>query len=224
MRAPTTWHIKYFLLLSAALHVALLIAGHSPEPGARQAGDTLSLALTIISAQEPSTRQASDPQDAQRTPNTTPRAQPSPRSAQDLLTKQARVTKTITSGPSSEDTSYERDADPAVVTTAIPPESIQGILDSRLQSKVKDALAPHFNYPLMARKKGWQGLVKLGVRVETSGDLSNIQVVRSSGYSLLDHAAVKSLKQVARLPGVEGWMEQNSFDMVVPVEYRLTDS
>lgn len=67
--------------------------------------------------------------------------------------------------------------------------------------QLQQALAPHFNYPRLARKRGWQGTVEVGLHIATDGRLSNIHIMQSSGHHLLDHAALKSLQQLERLPG-----------------------
>jgi protein TonB len=52
-------------------------------------------------------------------------------------------------------------------------------------------------YPLLARKRGYQGTVLLEVLVSKDGQASCIQLARSSGYKILDRAAIQ---------GVEGWL------------------
>jgi protein TonB len=52
-------------------------------------------------------------------------------------------------------------------------------------------------YPLLARKRGYQGTVLLEVLVSKDGKAASIQLSRSSGYNILDRAAIK---------GVRGWL------------------
>lgn len=85
-------------------------------------------------------------------------------------------------------------------------------------------MTSYFSYPVLAQRRNWQGEVQLGLRVGADGQLSNIHIIKSSGYSILDRAAIKSLKQIAAIPGASDWLHGRHFDTVMPVEYRLIDS
>ena len=97
-------------------------------------------------------------------------------------------------------------------------------LRAQLRGRLQNALVAHFNYPLIARRRGWEGVVRVGLRVEPDGQLSGLRVIDSSGHALLDRAALDSLQQVGRLPDVMDWMQGRRLDMVLPVRYRLIDS
>lgn len=77
-------------------------------------------------------------------------------------------------------------------------------------------LQQHFRYPLLARRRGWQGEVLLGFQLSARGQITDIRVARSSGYPLLDRAAVNSLRQVGSLP-----TPRQQLDLQLPVIYRL---
>lgn len=97
-------------------------------------------------------------------------------------------------------------------------------LRAQLSSRLQHALIAHFEYPLTARRRGWEGVVRVGLRVEADGQLSALRVIGSSGHALLDRAALASLHRVGRLPDVAGWMQGRRLDMVLPVRYQLIDS
>lgn len=97
-------------------------------------------------------------------------------------------------------------------------------LRAQLSSRLQHALIPHFEYPLTARRRGWEGVVRVGLRVEADGQLSALRIIGSSGHALLDRAALASLHRVGRLPDVAGWMQGRRLDMVLPVRYQLIDS
>jgi TonB family protein len=92
-----------------------------------------------------------------------------------------------------------------------------------LQSLVYEALAAHFSYPPLARQNGWQGEVRLGMHIEPSGEIRRIHVLASSGYGILDRAALRSLKAVGRVPRAVELLRGSGFDLVLPVRYRLLD-
>jgi protein TonB len=96
-------------------------------------------------------------------------------------------------------------------------------LTTRLAGQLRDALAPYFAYPMMARRHGWQGQVRVGLRVEADGHLSHVRIAHSSGYRLLDSAALATLNHINTVPQAAGWLEGRHFDMVLPIDYRLID-
>ncbi len=50
-------------------------------------------------------------------------------------------------------------------------------------------------YPKAARKLGYEGLVTLLVSVDAAGQVQDVTVQTSSGYSMLDEAALKAIRQ-----------------------------
>lgn len=98
----------------------------------------------------------------------------------------------------------------------VSPETAQ-----HLHADLREALARHFHYPLMARRKGLEGEVKVSLRVEPGGELTRIRVQQSSGHTVLDEAAVTTLSKVGRLPQAVPWLGGAYFDLILPVQYRL---
>ena len=92
----------------------------------------------------------------------------------------------------------------------------------QVMASLKEAFSAHFYYPMLARRKGWEGEVTLALRVETDGRLTGIHVVGSSGHRVLDNAAVDSLSR-ARALRFPGGALGGSVDMLLPVHYRLLD-
>ncbi len=109
---------------------------------------------------------------------------------------------------------------PAVA--AIPTTASTSSTDTILHHKLNQAFSPYFQYPRLARKRGWQGTVELGLHISSSGKLSNIRVMQSSGYRVLDLAAIKSLQQLGTLPEMESWLTQG-YSGVFPIRYELID-
>ena len=78
------------------------------------------------------------------------------------------------------------------------------------------------SYPSAARQAGQQGTVVLKVQILENGRPGEISVVRSSGYSLLDDAAVDAVEQWRFIPA----KDRNSGRAVVcystlPISFRL---
>lgn len=55
--------------------------------------------------------------------------------------------------------------------------------------------APNPEYPLQARRNNWEGVTVLKIVIETDGLVREITVLQSSGYEILDRAAVKTVKR-----------------------------
>ena len=91
----------------------------------------------------------------------------------------------------------------------------------RIETALRLRLAEHFRYPPLARRRGWEGTVRLGLRIEPDGRLTRVRVLAGSGYGVLDRAAARALERVGRIPEAAGWLGGQPFDMVLPVEYRL---
>lgn len=92
---------------------------------------------------------------------------------------------------------------------------------ARIEAQLHTSLARHFDYPYVARLRGWEGRVLLAFIVQASGNLNDIRIVRSSGFAVLDDSAVDSLKKVQRLPEAVAWLQGRDIEMQLPVIYRL---
>ncbi|HQU14619.1 MAG: hypothetical protein B7Z66_04650 [Chromatiales bacterium 21-64-14] len=92
-----------------------------------------------------------------------------------------------------------------------------------LRSAVLRLLADHFEYPWIARRQGWEGEVRLALRVGSDGRVSDLRVVGTSGYAILDRSALESARHIHSVPDAARWLDGRHFDIVLPVEYRLVN-
>jgi len=91
----------------------------------------------------------------------------------------------------------------------------------RVRAALQKALLPRFDYPSVARRRGWQGRVRIGLHVEADGDLTRIHLLESSGYALLDRAAVKNVTELRTVPAATQWLDGRDMDVILPVRYQL---
>jgi protein TonB len=75
-------------------------------------------------------------------------------------------------------------------------------------------------YPGLARRRGYEGVVLLDVLVSAEGRVGELRVACSSGYSLLDRAAVEAVDGWRFEPGRRG-DRPVSMRVRVPVRFRL---
>ncbi len=54
---------------------------------------------------------------------------------------------------------------------------------------------PPLPYPLIARRKGYEGVVLLAVEVLSNGRAGHIKIEKSTGYAVLDTSALKAVKE-----------------------------
>ena len=77
-------------------------------------------------------------------------------------------------------------------------------------------------YPYLARRQGQEGQVVLRVQVSARGDPVSVRVQQSSGYRLLDQAAIKAVKTWRFAPARRGaFLVAGSMD--VPVSFKLME-
>ena len=95
---------------------------------------------------------------------------------------------------------------------------------ARINAHLNQAFDQYFSYPRLAQRNGWQGMVKLGLRIESNGQLSHIRLLSTSGFPVLDQAALNTLNRISTLHDVDVWLSGLHFDTVLPVYYKLTDS
>lgn len=77
------------------------------------------------------------------------------------------------------------------------------------------------NYPARAKTLGQQGLVELLVEVDRKGLVKELALKKSSGYSMLDEAALTAVKSWEFIPASDGGHAVNS-KVVVPVRFEIT--
>lgn len=66
----------------------------------------------------------------------------------------------------------------------------------------------------MARERGIQGVVRVRFKLRPSGDVETVEIVKSSGYDILDAATIRTVYRAGPMPYVNGWVE-------VPMAYVL---
>lgn len=71
-------------------------------------------------------------------------------------------------------------------------------------------------YPEPARRDGAHGTVEVRFRIASDGSVERTEVLRSSGFPLLDEASEATIRKAAPYPPVAGWIR-------IPMSYSLQD-
>lgn len=77
-------------------------------------------------------------------------------------------------------------------------------------------------YPEEARRRGYEGTVRLEVEVLASGRAGRIGVKKSSGHEVLDQSALKAVKEWRFIPARFGTVPVKS-TVIIPVTFQLKD-
>jgi protein TonB len=79
---------------------------------------------------------------------------------------------------------------------------------------------PEPSYPMQARRRGLQGTVMLRVLVDAGGSAADVRLAVSSGHSILDQAAMNSVRGWQFTPGMSGGRPRQMW-VEVPVRFVL---
>ena len=91
---------------------------------------------------------------------------------------------------------------------------------SSAKYKIGTIQNPHPEYPMIARKKGWQGRLLLNVHVSKDGNVININVVKTSGFEILDKISVKTIRDWKFIPARIG-KKKIEDNLNIPVSFKL---
>jgi protein TonB len=89
------------------------------------------------------------------------------------------------------------------------------------RQRLTQLLAGQHEYPRIAALRGWEGEVRLRLRVARKGNLLGVVLDHSSGFDVLDQHAMAMLAALGGLPPVPEALEGNEIQVVVPVSYKL---
>ena len=89
-----------------------------------------------------------------------------------------------------------------------------------VRSKVRSGNNPRPDYPRAAREAGWEGTVVLQVLVLPDGTAGNVTLHKTSGYSILDEAALHAVKGWRFIPAMDGNFPVQSM-VRMPVRFDL---
>lgn len=81
---------------------------------------------------------------------------------------------------------------------------------------------PKPDYPRIAKRHGYEGLVVLNVFVMESGSVGKVEIRKSSGYDVLDNSALDAVRKWIFIPGKKNGRAIQSW-VVVPIRFDLTN-
>ncbi len=81
---------------------------------------------------------------------------------------------------------------------------------------IQKLIQNHLTYPAMARRQGLEGKVRVSFVILENGQVTNLKVLDSSGYEILDDDAVETVKDTAPFP-----KPPIKAELHIPLTYRL---
>ncbi|KFB09815.1 TonB family protein [Nitratireductor basaltis] len=91
---------------------------------------------------------------------------------------------------------------------------------SNYPGKVASRLRRALKYPREARRQKLRGEVRVSFTVNRNGGVSGIRVVRSSGSSILDQAAIATVQRAAPFPRIPAQAGRNSWPFTIPLAFQ----
>ncbi|HKO87722.1 MAG TPA: energy transducer TonB [Burkholderiales bacterium] len=111
----------------------------------------------------------------------------------------------------------------AVAPSAPVQQALNVALVGRYRMALICALKRHRSYPPYAQKREWTGKVRMRAEFAESGRLENVQIVRSSGHSILDENAVETVRKAQADMPVPQDLIGHRFSLEQEIEYQFDE-
>ena len=152
------------------------------------------------------------PEPVPAVPEARPEAPPPP-------TPQARVAPAPEPPPQEPQAVAKAEA-PASPARQVPPSLDIAALKG-FGEMLAQAIGKRKDYPRLARMRNWQGTTELKLQIGPDGKLRDVRVGHSSGFQVLDAAAIQMVYSAAPLPAVPEALRGRELTMTVPVVFKL---
>jgi TonB family protein len=76
-------------------------------------------------------------------------------------------------------------------------------------------------YPLMARRRGIEGIVVIGVTIRKNGEVVEHKIVQASGHDILDQAALNLVKKINSFKAFPAELGNDDIDLKFPIAFKL---
>lgn len=137
-----------------------------------------------------------------------------PRPALQAVLRLPPTPETRPAEPLLKNTIDPEEAPPVTKPAPVPQAKPQTVARRELQAAQRK-LSENVFYPPEAVARGLEGEVRLILKLSADGAVENVSVAASSGYPLLDNAAIKAAYAMGSLAGA------SSRELILPVIFRL---
>jgi len=95
-------------------------------------------------------------------------------------------------------------------------------LTERYKREVEPLFEDAKRYPRSARRAGLEGAALVDVHIDADGTIVEVELARSSGFELLDRAALDSARSVGKLPAPPPELRWESRTLRIPYRFSLS--
>jgi protein TonB len=225
MQKPTQLQISFgvSILFHVVLFGALGIFGFSASRPALQQEDNL-VTLTLLAApDEPAAPSPVEkivapvqPSPPEKPVPVEPVKQPTPPEIKPIIPIPQPIQVVVVAKPVSQ-TEFHGDVSSLKPGT----DAITVRAQPDIQAKPNYLKNPEPDYPELARRRHQAGLVLLAVKVTAEGRAERVEIKKSSGFSLLDDAAIEAVRDWEFQPARIGSLALES-EIEVPVRFELS--
>jgi TonB family protein len=96
-------------------------------------------------------------------------------------------------------------------------KGLRGLFTGRVRQQIAKAKY----YPRIARRRGMEGQPIIAFTLDKGGRIINAALEKTSGYQLLDQAALKAVRQAAPYPEIPAPLRMDSFQFKLPISFIL---
>jgi TonB family protein len=101
------------------------------------------------------------------------------------------------------------------------PESNLNALRGLFTGKVRQRIANAKHYPRIAKRRGMEGRPIIAFTLDRQGSLTKTNLERTSGYQLLDQAALEAVHQAAPYPEIPAELKTETYQFKLPISFKL---
>ena len=105
-------------------------------------------------------------------------------------------------------------ARPDMVSTESALQKFAAVVREKIESKKR--------YPLAAQTSGIEGRARVKVVILKDGKLKNVEIMESSGYEILDRAALQSVQDAAPFPPIPEAVKRDTIQMSIRLNFKLS--
>ena len=114
----------------------------------------------------------------------------------------------------------------AKISKAVALEAPFSVSENGVPEKLKEyiqaiqkTISKAISYPYEAKEKGWQGTVKLTLRLLRDGTLLDVSVKESSGHDVFDKDALNTTQILAPYPSFPSTLDLEELIVTIPIDY-----
>ena len=85
---------------------------------------------------------------------------------------------------------------------------------------IQQKIGTYLFYPWEAKFNGWEGVVIVKFTLLRDGYLKELDIVKSSGYPLLDEVAVSAVRKASPYPSLEYYHKAEELEVILPINYK----